>query len=64
MKIYIKAPLAAVSMAAMFTAVYLLGSFVAWNFNPSHWDVMGRMAVVLFGGVPSIAVAAYIMIEL
>lgn len=64
MKIHYKIPLAAASAIVMFTAVYLLGSFVAWDFNPAKWDIIGRVAIVLFGGVPSIAVCALILIEL
>jgi hypothetical protein len=34
----------------MFPAVYLIASFVAWDFNPGNWDAIARLLVV-FGAV-------------
>jgi hypothetical protein len=36
-------------------ALYLMGAFVVWDFNPANWDIIVRMMVglpaVVFGGV-------------
>lgn len=31
--------------------VYLCFSFIAWEFNPQHWDIVGRFAFVVLGGI-------------
>jgi hypothetical protein len=33
---------------------YLMGSFMAWDFNPGHWDVFGRVMGCFFGTMLSI----------
>ena len=32
-----------------FLVVYLLASFIAWDFNPGNWSEPGRVATGLFG---------------
>jgi hypothetical protein len=33
---------------AVFPSVYLLGAFIAWDFNPGNWDASARAFVVFF----------------
>lgn len=33
---------------------YLMGSFVAWDFNPGHWDAFGRAIGCVFATILSI----------
>jgi hypothetical protein len=35
-------------VATIFATYYLIGSFVAWDFNVSHWSWVGRLICLIF----------------
>jgi hypothetical protein len=41
--------IAAVAAVCTAFAVYLVGSFIAWDMNPGNWSIDGRFTVALFG---------------
>ena len=37
--------------ALVIFAAYLLGSIVAWNLDPGHWDPFSRFVIAMVGGI-------------
>jgi hypothetical protein len=35
----------AIAAMAALVGAYLIGAFIAWDWNPGHWDAAGRMAL-------------------
>lgn len=51
---------ATIAFFGWIVVVFLVGAFVAWDFNPAHWPSEGRFIVALFGLTSGIAIAASI----
>lgn len=45
----------------VFTLIYLVGSFIAADFNITHWAQEGRIMCGVFGGLISLTVMATAM---
>lgn len=44
---------------AVCLSIYLLGSFIAWEFNPKQWDHLGRFVAAMIVFVGSGVLIAY-----